>query len=1561
MAGEFQLQGATGLEIAVIGMAGRFPGARDIDEFWENLKKGVESVHFYRDEELEMVGVSEELLGNPNYVKAGARLEGFDTFDSQFFGYSPHEAEVMDPQVRLFHECAWQALEDAAVDPAGCEGLIGLYAGANSGFHWQSHSLFSPSNRVINGFAADQLRDKDYLVCWVSYKLDLKGPSCTVQTACSTSLVAIHLACQGLLNAECDMALAGGVSLSARRIHGYMYQEGMIYSPDGHCRTFDAGAQGTIFGDGIGVVVLKRLTEAAADRDHIYAVIKGSSVNNDGASKVGFTAPSIEGQADVIRAALHMAEVDPETIQYVEAHGTATPLGDPIEIEALTRALGVDKRGYCGIGSVKSNVGHLHAAAGVAGFIKTVLALTYRQIPPSLHFKVPNPRIDFENSPFYVNTRLNEWKNGKYPLRAGVSSFGIGGTNAHVVLEEWPAGNGLHGVEREESPSRQYQLILLSAETPTALDRLTENLADYLEKNPDVNLADAAYTLQTGRRAFKYRRLAVCSDVNEAAASLSSPDSGKTRTFWAGEEDRPVVFMFPGQGSQYVNMGLGLYQAESLFREEMDRCFDILSPIMDDNIKEILYPTGHFTKEGINRTEVAQPVLFIFEYALARLLMNWGIKPAAMIGHSIGEYVAACLSGVFSLEDALHLVASRGQLMQQMPPGAMMGVVLPEEELRELLIHPGSEEISIAAVNGVNLCTVSGPAEAISAFEDRLKRQGYETRPLHTSHAFHSGMMEPVLKQFEDKAREFPLNAPTLPFISNLTGTWAVGREVTDPAYWAAHMRKGVRFLEGLKNLFEEEAALFLELGPGKVLTTFAAQYAKNHDGRGREHRFLNLVKHPRQSAADDAYLLDNIGRLWLYGKRIDWQGFYAGEKRHRLSLPAYPFEGRRYWPDSTLFPNAMGTLLGGSLLQKRKDIGDWFYIPSWKRSRLPRGRAGGEGRAGNCLVFTGHGDFCSRLMRQLEQAGLDIIAVREGTEFSRQNRQLYTLNPGEDGHYSALFEELRAGGTLPRLIVHLWNIGEDEPPALSPEGLAHSQDVGYYSLLNLARAIGSQDVEDKIRIIVISDRMQEVLGEIPAAPQKATLLGPVMVIPQEYPNISCRSIDIVTPQPAAPGEDILMDQLLAEMRADTAGAVVAYRSTIRWVRGYEPIRLEDPGRETARLKERGVYLITGGLGGIGLVLAEHLAQQVRARLVLTGRSTFPPPGEWDQWLESRPPEDNVRGKVEKIRQLEAWGAEVLVLSADVSDLQQMAAALKEAERRFGGIDGVIHAAGLPDAGLIQARGRDTTEEVFASKVRGTVVLDGLLKDRALDFFILCSSISAIHPPMGQVAYTAANAFLDSFSHYKSGEGVTATAVTSINWDVWQEVGMAAANPSPRGGILPAEGKEVFSRVLTEALPQVVTSTRNLLHVMEWSRLAGVPKSQAPLAKDVSLVQKYRRPALKTPYFAPDSELEKTLAGLWQDILGIDQVGVDDNFFDLGATSLEMIQVNRRLKEILGQDISLVTFYNHSTVAELARHLSKKEADGGGTGEDRAQLEAISKGKNKLRQRGKRMAGGIHA
>lgn len=874
--------------IAIVGMVGRFPGAESVEELWSNLCNGLESITFFEEDQIDP-SVDLDLRADPNYVRAKGVVQGAKSFDASFFGISPRQAEVMDPQARIFLELAQAALETAGYTPSQYSGRIGLYAGSGQNTYFERHLCGRPE--IINRLGAFQTmlaNEKDFVTTRTSYKLDLTGPSVSISTACSTSLVATIQAFQGLINHDCDLALAGGISISTPQNIGYLYQEEGILSPDGHCRPFDAQAQGTTFNSGAGIVVLKRLADALESGDRIYAVLKGVGLNNDGAGKVSFTAPSVDGQAAAIQQAQVQAGFSSDSISYVEAHGTATALGDPIEIEALTQAFQqhTQAKQYCAIGSIKSNIGHTVAAAGVAGLIKTALALYYKTIPPSLGFTAPNPQIDFDNSPFYVNTQWAEWPDGQTPRRAGVSSFGVGGTNAHVVLEEPPE-------LAPSSPSRPWQLLLLSAKTPAALDQATSNLQKFCQDQDDSNVADVAYTLQVGRQAYNHRRFVLCQNLSDASQGLQTLDRDRSGIRHTVHRDPDIVFVFPGQGSQYVNMGLSFYQSEPVFQAIVDQCADYLQSHLKLDIRTLLYPeqgNEEAAAAELQKTIYTQPALFVVEYALAQLWMSWGVRPAAMMGHSIGEFVAACLAGVYSLEDGLKLIAARGQMMWERPAGSMLSVRSSVEQVQSYL----TDQLAIASINSPGLCVISGPVPDISALEATLTTQNIACKTLHTSHGFHSPMMDAIVSPFQSLVQGISLSPPQIPFVSTVTADWITDSQATNPQYWADHLRATVRFADSLQTLWQQPHLILLEVGPRTTTTTLARQQIKDQQVQLAIASLSNTAADHQEWAA----ILKAMGQLWLAGTQINWPTFYQDEYRHRLPLPTYPFERQRFWID---------------------------------------------------------------------------------------------------------------------------------------------------------------------------------------------------------------------------------------------------------------------------------------------------------------------------------------------------------------------------------------------------------------------------------------------------------------------------------------------------------------------------------------------------------------------------------------------------------------------------------------------------------------------------------------
>jgi acyl transferase domain-containing protein/acyl carrier protein len=1560
----------TGFEIAVIGMSGKFPGADNIGEFWENLKNGVESITFVTEDELREARIKTELIEDSKFVKCrGGILEGKEFFDASFFDYNPHEAEVMDPQMRMLHECAWSALEDAGYVPGSYGGMIGLYAGAADDFNWESLTVLSGKLGKLGGFSLMQATQVDFLTTRISYKLNLKGPSVTVQTACSTSLVAIHMACRALLSGECSIALAGGVSSSSGVNYGYTYQDGMILSPDGHCRAFDENSMGTVSGEGVALVVLKSLEDAEEDRDHIYAIVKSSAINNDGFRKAGYTAPSIDGQAQVIRAALHMAEVEPETIGYIETHGTATTLGDPIEFEALKVSFKTQKKGFCALGSLKANIGHLDRAAGVAGFIKTVLALKHCLIPPSLHYEKPNPKIDFDESPFYVNSCLSPWKTDIYPLRAGVSSFGIGGTNAHVILEEVPR---LRDEERV-SPSRQHQLILLSAKSDAALQQVTVNFSAYLKDNSSVNLADAAYTLKLGREALEYRRMLVCSNTEEAHDILMDAGSTKLHTYRRELEHRPLVFMFPGLGSQYVNMGRELYRDEPLFRVEMDRCFAILDTLLEDdvNIKQVLYPdAGPGDNEAgesaglIDRTDISQLVVFIFEYALARLLMKWGIRPQAMIGYSFGEYVAALLSDVFSLEDGLALIVARGKLIDKLPEGAMLSVPLAFHQLAPLM----NDELSIAIDNGTS-CVVSGSVSAVECFESSMKEKKCICMRLPSVHAIHSKMMNPILEEFKAKLRGLTINEPQIPFISNVTGKPANAAEVVTPDYWAAHLKGMVRFADGLKELLKNPDTLFVEVGPGHELSALLLR----HLGKERQQPVINLVKHADREISDVRFLLSKIGILWLYGIEIDWSAFYEEQVRYRIPLPTYPFERKRFWIEGNPFEIGRQMIAETSNDTKKVKVDDWFYLPQWERSQLLPARPVSLPEHSCCLMFIHGTPFDLQLVKHLRQAGEEVVTVGPAPTFKKTGESEYELDPRDSTGYLRLMEDLHDSLRAPIRIVHMWSISTDDselllPEPLDPETVNSAGDLGLSSIFYLVQAISKVGFNRDISLYPVTGSLHEIIGEEHLVPQQSPVLGLAKVIPQEYAYITCRCIDIGTPGTGMAGER-LIGQLQREFGTASADAVVAYRGNYRWVQTFRSVSLPSTngsGEDLPVLRQGGVYLLTGGMGNVGHALARSLASAYKAKLVLTGQTPLPPVEHWEEYLSGMHGADPAAVKIRRLRELEEMGAEILVFDADVADYARMAEVVAAAEERFGTIHGIIHAAGIMRGDTFK-----TIEELektgfqlhFQPKVYGLLVLEKLFHDKALDFCLLVSSPASILGGLGHAAYASANAFLDAYVYRHNRRNNGSAPWLTVNWGDWmfekkrEQLGPAnLEDPLAYLRMSADEGIETFKRILNNYptdISQVVVSTVDFTHrIKQWVNLEF---RQEEGSGQHAPAQRHSRPQLLTPYVAPGNRVEEELSRIWQNYFNIEEIGVEDNFFELGATSLDIIQLNRKIKEVLGKDLPVVTLFRYPTISDLAVHLSsekmRQEDSASEKGKERA--AKMQQGRENLQRRSK--------
>lgn len=1342
--------------IAIIGMACRLPGAADTEQYWRNLLDGVESLTTFTDEQLLAAGVAPELVRSPHYVRSRGIIDGADQFDAAFFGFTPREAELLDPQHRVFLECAWHALEDAGYDPQQTKERIAVFGGNGTNWHLGETDRHPDVKKFSSPAAVVTSNDKDYLTTRVSYKLNLTGPSVNVQSACSTSLVATMLGMNSLLAHQCDMALVGGVTVETPEHKGYLYQDGGMESPDGHCRPFDAAAHGTVFSRGAGVLLLKRLDDAQRDRDHVYAVILDGAVNNDGNDKVGFTAPSVNGQVEVAIEAMERAGVSARTLSFVEAHGTATAMGDPIEVASLSQAFRgyTGERQYCALGSVKGNIGHTDVASGAASLIKVALALKHRTLPASLNYATPNPKIDFGASPFYVNTARLALARDAGPLRALINSFGVGGTNACAILQEPPP-------RRAPAARRPDNVLLLSARTPAALDAATERLRSHLERHPEINVQDAAYTFQVGRRHFGQRRALAFTGRDDLLAALAQPGA---QTACDGAA-RPLAFVFPGQGNQFPGMGLELYQSEPVFRAEIDRCCDLLAPLLKVDLRDIMYARGDYARAAaatLNRTEFTQPAIFVTSYAMAQWWMEQGIAPDVLIGHSVGEYVAACLAGVFSLEDALHAVARRGQLIQALPGGAMLAVLAPEPEVLALL----TPELSVAAVNGPQLTVVAGPAAALAQLEARLAADKVYAKRLDTSHAFHSAMMDAALPAFAETVAALTLRAPSLPIISTVTGVALTAEEATDPDYWVRHVRRTVRFADALRTRIDGGVpTIFLECGPGQSLLSAIKPCLTPKDG----HAALRSMRAANESGSDRAYLNNAVGTLWTLGRAVSWDTWYGDAEPARVPLPGYPFERQRYALDMSKNRQPAAAIDDG----KQADVGRWFSVPSWRRTLAPALLAPSATEApGNWLLFDDQAGLAEAIAAMLERAGETVIMVRQGAEFQRADARHFTVRAQSPDDYTRLIGALKADAMTPGRILHLWNVGADSRADTWYES-ADATALAFYSPLYLQQACASHSILVGLHLIVAANGVFDIAGEAVTHPLKALAIGPCRVIGKELPAVRARFVDLRLP--ASSGEvPALAAQLIAEARLVNDDTLVAYRGAHRWTEAFDPLPLPPAadGLRT-RLREGGVYLITGGVSGLGLFFAGEIFRGAeRVTLVLTGRGALPERADWDGWLERHADDDPTSVKLHGLMALERQGANLVVAGCDCADADAMAALVDDVEHRYGAIHGVIHSAGIAGGGVISLKTGEMAAPVLRAKVEGALVLDRLFARRPLDFMLLFSSITSVLGEAGRVDYCAANNFMDALAHYRNQR--QPGRITAVNWGAWSGFGMAA-------------------------------------------------------------------------------------------------------------------------------------------------------------------------------------------
>lgn len=1405
--------------IAIIGMAGRFPGAENLDEFWDLLREGRSGVREVTEEELKAAGVPDRLREDPDYVRSYASFEEATAFDASFFGYSPREAEVLDPQHRVFLECAWHAMEDAGYDSQQTSDRIGVYAGSALNSYLvnlaQNENPSDPINRVqaVVGNVMGLMPTR------VSYHLDLKGPSCGIQTGCSTSLVSLHEACRALLDDDCEIALSGGVTVSRAVPEGYLHEPGGIASPDGCCRAFDTKGKGTLFGNGVGVLVLKKFEDAIRDRDNIRAIILGTAINNDGSDKVGLIAPSVSGQAEVIRSAYERASVSPSSVSYVEGHGTATEMGDPVEFRALDEVMGDElKRDdrVCTLGSVKSNVGHLDAAAGVAGVIKTVLAMENRALPPTLYFESANPQLGLERSPFSVSSELQKWTNDLLPRRAGVSSFGMGGTNAHAILEEAPS-------RVSEAKDKKPRVFPLSAKSNAALQKGAENLVSYLESSSQ-SLGDIAHTLQVGRRALPHRMALVAGSNKELVQQLKSHRASEVKGA------PPVIFLFSGQGSQYSGMAAAMMQECELFRDLIQDSADLLEGQV--NLKELLTNSELLLED----TSLVQPVLFTLEYAMARVVMSWGVEPAAMLGHSLGEYVAACLSGVFTLSEALRLVAARGRAMQACEPGQMIAIRATSFEVQKML----TGSLEIAATNSPDQTVVSGPQREIESLNECLKKEEIASQILATSHAFHSASMEPALREFESALREVELKEPQLDLISNRTGTWLSPEQAMSVDYWLEHLRHTVRFTEGVSTLHETlPNACYLELGPGQTLCRFVQ----------------SIVSDPKQTIATLPGLNDvTLGSqelrqaqalLWERGAVLNWHAS-SDEKFCRVSLPGYPFERTSHY----LPLSANSVQKTPSTTRLPED--EWYSLPIWRQQPLMAPALSVQEK--RLLLLGAPGDL------EVSSA-FDLIRVDAGASFEARSDCHFLVDPHSCKDFERLIESL---GGRDLHWVYAWSFNRKE----EFDSLA--------SVTALAQALQKSSPQKEQSLDVLISNGSRITGSETLSPTAAALSGFLNVLEQEVPHLHCRLLDVDP-------EETYSADLCAEWQTESSGQYIAYRHGLRWEREYQPCDL--PQAQGTTLRKGGTYLVIGDLeDGLGLVYAKALREKLQGKIIVLGKASLPEPSDWDTWLASHGEKHPTSQTVQRIKALGREGVEFVMGSAQLSDPQAVLAEVTQLRERLNEeeIDGLFYAdvmGGEASCALAEMDSA-TLERIYQNKLEVISSINLLLKEEEIGFAVLQSTLSSIVGGQGFSAYAASGAYLDCFA-----SSVDHPQVVAINWDacdLYDDFGEHRSALMTEA-MSPEEVWQATVKILAQpSLKQVIVSPRSLAQRGE-SRLVRCPTDQSDLLGD--------------EFAAPQGSVELAVAQAMGDLLGIQKIGRNDDFFALGGHSLLAIQAISKLRK----------------------------------------------------------------
>lgn len=1470
----------SGFEIAVVGIACRFPGANGPDEFWQNLKNGVESIRRFSDQELIDLGHDPDLVAQSNFVPAHGVVDNYNMFDNQFFGYTPREAGVMDPQQRLFLELCWEGLEHAGYAPKSMQVPVGIFAGTSTNTYLEANVRKNKKVlAAISDFQANVLNQNDFLSTRASYKLGLSGPSFTVQSACSTSLLATHLACQQLIAGACDVALAGGVSITLPENWGYQYQEGMIYSPDGHCHAFDADANGTLKGDGGGIVVLKRLADAIEDGDHIEAIILGSACNNDAQAKVGYTAPGLDGQVDVIQTAMLMADVTADSITNIECHGTGTPMGDPIEIAALTKAFADDAvKQSCAVGSVKTNIGHLDAGAGVAGLIKTVLALKHKTLPPSLNYQRPNPIIEFEKTPFYVNHQCTPWQSSSTPRRGGVSSFGIGGTNAHIIVEETPE-ELCHSTHDTTSKSI---LLCWSAKSKTSLDQYTDKMIALLASDTSPVIEDIAFTLNHGREKFAFKRALICTSKQDALTKLREEKPVSVVTTQCDDESAGNVFMFPGQGSQYVDMARNLYNDEPVFKQQVDLCAELLVLHLQFDIRQVLYPNNKQQQldhaEKLQQTACTQPALFVIQYALAKLWMHNEIHPSVLIGHSIGEYAAACIAGVFSLEDALLLVAKRGELMQALPPGDMLSVQLSATEISTFL----DDFLSIAAINSPSLCVVSGPSENIERLAATLGEKDIICKQLKTSHGFHSAMMDPMLAAYEAILDACTLMAPTISIMSTVTGGVIDPKQISSKQYWLDNIRSSVNFSDAAQALINQNKYTYIECGPGNTLSSLL----RSCSPKPAEVHCVSSLRHPMENISDT--IIFEAAQAKLHTCKAVIKSSLIVDVGNRVVLPTYAFQRAKCWVSPVIETSQKLETVRAENNDIKQAFDKWFYSPSWQSA--PSSALSVEPKNESWLLLSSQADLTQSLANELKAQCASLVTTVDYCDLNTWSKTQTQNNVSPDLKVTH--------------IVIVDEIEVDDNNDMAPNS------AQFYALLDVLQSLLPLLDFTQIKLSYLTSKACAIGATSMIAPQRLMPLGLLRSLESEYVGLKTRFINLADDKP------ISAPNLLNEMRFNDDGFVVNFEYGNRWVQTLQPLPVAHSNSLGKTFKLGATYLITGGLGSMGLAFAKHLVLNFQANLILLSRTLLPEGNAAHLWLDEHDENDATSKQLKAVSELRTLGTgTIIVLAADVSDLDAMKEVKQHIDSRFGGVQGIIHSAGTPGGGIVANLNKEVIEPVFSSKVQGTWVLGHIFAAQPLDFMILCSSLTSFINRPGRAEYAAANYYLDAIA--SQSLAVNGTPTISINWDAWTNSSMSqSANvPSAENRIDTQQGVDALLRCLQFNKHQVVVSTRNLMPNYDFE--TGVSSVSNDKSVKMSGVLTDESDDINDVIDTNLSPAQRVLFVIWQDLLGVEDLSIQDNFFELGGDSIVSLQMTSRAAQ-QGLKISARQIFENQTIFDLA-------------------------------------------